>query len=91
MLDFFEFLTFFTCNYGNGAESISHLNLLDKQADIVYILRGYEIMDVGGENFIFLQIKVQWTYIEHSVMSHPEKVVLDSRFMESNRLESVDE
>ena len=48
-------------------------------------------MDVGGENFIFLQVKVQWTYIEHSVMSHPEKVVLDSRFMESNRLESVDE
>ena len=46
-------------------------------------------MDVGGENFIFLQIKVQWTYIEHTVMSHPEKVVLDNRFMESNRLESV--
>ena len=48
-------------------------------------------MDVGGANFIFLQIKVQWTYIEHSVMSHPEKVVLDHRFIESNRLESVDE
>ena len=47
-------------------------------------------MDVGGENFIFLQIKVQWTYVEHSVMRHPEKVVLDNRFMESNRLESVD-
>ena len=64
---------------------------LDFLADIVNILRGYEEMDVGGENFIFLQVKVQWTYIEHSVMSHPEKVVLDSRFMESNRLESVDE